>query len=71
MPKQTQNLSNNKATLHTQYHAKTWKHHPSEKILQSIWKGCFFCRVWCTPDRSIKSWAACIAECSRDIPCKI
>jgi len=26
----------NKATLYTQYHAKTWKERPSDKILQSI-----------------------------------
>jgi len=34
--KQAQNLSHNKATLYTQYHAKTWKQRPAEKILQSI-----------------------------------
>jgi len=34
--KQAQNLSHNKATLYTQYHAKTWKQRPSEEILQSI-----------------------------------
>ena len=27
--------------------------------------------AWDTNDRSIKSWVACIAWCSRDIPCKI
>jgi len=34
--KQAQNLSNNKATLYSQDHAKTWKQCLSENILQSI-----------------------------------
>jgi len=34
--KQAQNLLRNKATLYTQYHAKTWKQRRSEKTLQSI-----------------------------------
>jgi len=68
--KQAQILSHNKATLYAQYHAKTRKQCFSEKNLQSIWKGHFFCRVmprvhstlaWGTPDRSIKSWVAYIA----------
>jgi len=80
--KQAQHLSHNKATRYTQYIAKSWKQLPSEKILQSIWKGCFFCQkcpmpgaqstwAWGTPDGSIKSWVAWIATCSRDIPYEI
>ena len=80
--KQAQNLSHNKATIRTQYHAETWKQRPSENFLQSIEKGYLFCRLcpmpgahstwaWGTPDRSIKSWVTCIASCSRDIPCEI
>ena len=40
--KQAQNLSHNKATLYTQYHAKTWKQRLSKNILQSICKRYFF-----------------------------
>jgi len=40
--KQAQNLSHNKGTLYTQYHAKTWKQGHSEKNLQSICKRYLF-----------------------------
>ena len=36
--KQAQKFSHDEVTLHTQYHAKTWKQRPSEKILQSVKK---------------------------------
>jgi len=45
--KQAQNLSHNKATRYTQYHAKTWKQRLSERIIQSILKGTF--SVECAP----------------------
>ena len=63
--KQTQNLSQKKAILYTQYYAKTWKQRPSENIGQTVLKGYFFCRVcpsygahstwaWDKPDKSKK-----------------
>jgi len=44
-----------------------------KKFYNQLKKGAFSveCAPWVIPDWSIKSWIACIASCSRDIPCEV
>jgi len=57
MYKQAQNLSHNKGSLYTQYHAKTGKQRPSEKIFAINLKRVLFLssvpKAWGTLDTSL------------------